>query len=186
MQWSAIQWGQLLSLLIMAFALGLDAFSLGLGMGMRGLSRWEILKISGWIGLFHMVMPLMGLIAGRTLNSFVGNVAAWLGGGLLFLLGVHMIWSSFVKREEKVFNHTTNLGLILFSLSVSMDALSVGFSLGLFKTDILITVFVFGVMGFLMSCTGLVLGRFIGDWAGEYGEAFGGMILVAFGLKIFF
>jgi putative Mn2+ efflux pump MntP len=35
-----------------------------------------------------------------------------------------------------------------------------------------------------MSCIGLSLGKYVGQWLGEYGEAFGGLILVAFGIKI--
>jgi putative Mn2+ efflux pump MntP len=183
MEWTMVEWGQLLSLLIMAFALGLDAFSLGLGVGMRGVTFREILKISSMIGFFHVVMPWIGLIVGRTLNDMVGNIATYLGGGLLLLLGVNMVWSSF-REDESFIDHTTGWGLILFSMSVSIDALSVGFSLGLFEMEIWLTVLIFGILGWVMSCIGLSLGKYVGQWLGEYGEAFGGLILVAFGIKI--
>jgi putative Mn2+ efflux pump MntP len=177
------EWGQLLSLLIMAFALGLDAFSLGLGVGMRGVSYKGILKISSMIGVFHIVMPWIGLIVGRTLNDLVGDIATYLGGSLLLLLGIHMVWSSF-REEDSFIDHTTRWGIILFSMSVSIDALSVGFSLGLFETEIWVTVLSFGMIGWLMSCLGLSMGKYVGQWLGEYGEAFGGLILVVFGIKI--
>lgn len=34
-----------------------------------------------------------------------------------------------------------------------------------------------------MSITGLMLGRKAGRWVGEYGEAVGGVILLAFGAR---
>ena len=50
--------GELLTLSIMAFALGMDAFSVGLGMGMIQLRFRQILYIGLVIGIFHMFMPL--------------------------------------------------------------------------------------------------------------------------------
>jgi putative Mn2+ efflux pump MntP len=184
MEWTTLQWGQILSLLIMAFALGLDAFSLGLGVGMRGVTVREIWKISSMIGLFHVIMPLIGLIVGRSLNQMMGDVATFIGGALLLVLGIHMVYSSFNSNNEATMDYTTGWGLLLFSLTVSMDALSVGFSLGLFQTEIWFTIVTFGCLGWLMSCLGLALGRYIGNWLGDYGEALGGFILVAFGIKI--
>jgi len=36
MEFTLPQWGQLITLIMMAFALGMDAFSLGIGLGMKG------------------------------------------------------------------------------------------------------------------------------------------------------
>jgi putative Mn2+ efflux pump MntP len=183
MELTSIDWGQIFSLGVMGFALGLDAFSLGLGVGMRGVTRREIVKISVLIGLFHVIMPWLGLIVGHTLNDIVGSVATILGGSLLLFLGFHMVWSSF-QDEENIVDYSTGWGLILFAMSVSVDAFSVGFSLGLFEMKVWLTVLIFGVLGGVMSACGLSLGRYAGAWLGEYGEAVGGLILIAFGLKI--
>ena len=51
---SGIQIGQLMTIGIMAIALGLDAFSLGIGIGMKGIRLIDILKISIVIGIFHV------------------------------------------------------------------------------------------------------------------------------------
>ena len=50
--------GEIVTLLLMAFALGMDAFSVGLGMGMFKLRLRQIFKIGITIGLFHVWMPL--------------------------------------------------------------------------------------------------------------------------------
>lgn len=175
--------GQFFTILIMAIALGMDAFSLGIGIGMKGIRLFDILKISVVIGIFHILMPLMGMFMGHYVGSLLGHVATSAGGILLILLGTHMVYSSFRGDAVPSIDHRTLWGLFVFSLSVSIDSFSVGVSLGMFSTDIVLTVLLFGAFGSLMSIAGLLLGRHMGSWAGDYGEAFGGIILLVFGLK---
>jgi manganese efflux pump family protein len=179
---AAAQAGQLMTVLIMSFALGLDAFSLGVGIGMRGIRRLDIVKLSFVIGLFHIVMPLLGMIAGYYVSTLLGNVATFVAGGLLLLLGGHMIYSSMRGGAAQPFDHRTLWGILVFALSVSIDSFSVGVSLGMFATDVVLTVLMFGIVGGVMSVLGLSLGRKVSYSMGEYGEAFGGVILFVFGL----
>lgn len=180
------QWGQLSTIVIMAIALGMDAFSLGIGLGMRGIRLLHIVYISMVIAIFHIVMPLMGMFTGHYVSTILGGVAVATGGGLLVLLGCHMIYSALSSGRAPYFDIGTVWGLLLFSLSVSIDSFAVGISLGLFASEIVITVILFGVFGGIMSVMGLMLGRRVGKWMGEYGEAFGGVILLVFGLKFLF
>ncbi|RKN78822.1 manganese efflux pump MntP family protein [Paenibacillus ginsengarvi] len=175
--------GQLITIIVMAIALGMDAFSLGIGIGLRGIRLLDILKISFVIGLFHVIMPLAGMFMGHYVGSLLGDVATITGGALLILLGAHMIFSSFKGPEVRAFDHRTFLGLIVFALTVSIDSMSVGVSLGIFATDIAFTVLMFGGFGGVMSVCGLLLGRHAGSWIGDYGEAVGGVILLAFGIR---
>jgi putative Mn2+ efflux pump MntP len=94
-----------------------------------------------------------------------------------------MVYTSFSKKETVVIDYRSIWGVLLFSLSVSIDSLSVGVSLGLFATDIIMTVLLFGLFGGVMSVLGLLVGRNAGKWAGQYGEALGGIILIAFGIR---
>lgn len=175
--------GQLITIIVMATALGMDAFSLGIGIGMRGIRLLDILKISLVVGLFHIIMPLMGMFTGQYVSTLLGDVALIAGGGLLSLLGLHMIYSSLRGEEVRSIDHSSMWGLLIFSLSVSIDSFSVGISLGLFATDIILTVLMFGSFGAAMSIAGLLIGRKAANWLGEYGEALGGVILLAFGVK---
>ncbi|AQR78678.1 manganese efflux pump MntP family protein [Paenibacillus larvae] len=178
--------GQFTTILIMAFVLGMDAFSLGIGMGMRGIRVLDILKISFIIGLFHILMPLTGVFMGHYVSSFLGHVAASAGGALLILLGAHMVYCSFKGESVQTLNYSSIWGIFVFALMVSIDSFSVGVSLGMFATDVMLTVLTFGLLGGAMSIFGLLLGRRVGTWIGEYGEAIGGVILLAFGLKFLF
>lgn len=180
---SPLLWGQFISIGLMALALGLDALSLGLGIGMRGIRKLDIAKISVVTALFHILMPLAGMWMGGYISALIGKVATICGGVLLLLLGAHMVYSSLRAEESPTYDHRSFWGLMLFSLSVSIDSFSVGVSLGMFAGDVLMTVLMFGTAGGLMSVAGLTLGRRVGEWVGEYGEALGGVILLAFGIR---
>ena len=60
---------QLIPLIIMVFALGMDAFSVSLGMGMMALKIRQILYIGVTIGIFHIIMPFIGMVLGRFYQS---------------------------------------------------------------------------------------------------------------------
>ncbi|RXT08688.1 manganese efflux pump MntP family protein [Ammoniphilus sp. CFH 90114] len=184
MEWDIIQWGQFYTILMIGIALGMDAFSLGIGMGMLRIRLRTIAKVSLLIGLFHVIMPLIGIGSGKFLSSVVGDVATFIGGLILCFLGANMIWGSIFQVEGERTNYKTEgFGLLLFALSVSVDALSVGLSFGLFKTDIILAVLIFGIIGMAMTCCGLLLGKHVGHRLGGFGEALGGVIIFAFGIK---
>lgn len=174
--------GQFLTLLIIAMALGFDAFSLGLGIGLKGIRLLDILKLGIIIALFHMIMPVGGILTGQLVSGLLGNVATIAAGVLLMLLGGHMIYSSVRGEEVQSFNHRSPIGLLVLAMSVSVDAFSVGVTLGMFSADMWLTILLFGLFGGLMSMLGLLLGRKVSGKLGEYGEACGGAILLVFGL----
>ena len=53
-----------------------------------------------------------------------------IGGALLLLIGIQMIYSSF-RSEEEAMIKPVGFGLIVFSLSVSLDSFSAGLSFGM-------------------------------------------------------
>ena len=171
-----------MTILIMAVALGMDAFSLGLGIGLKGVRKLDVLKLSSTIALFHVLMPLAGMLTGRYVSGLLGGVATSAGGALLLLLGGHMVYSSLRGEAVRSIDHRTVWGLLLFALSVSVDSFSVGVSLGMFAAQMMAAVLAFGFFGGFMSVVGLMLGRRFSGRLGGYGEALGGAILFAFGV----
>jgi putative Mn2+ efflux pump MntP len=174
--------GQTLTILLMALALGMDAFSLSLGIGMRGIRLMSIAKISAAIALFHVFMPLAGFFTGKYVSALLGDLAVMIGGGLLIALGGHMIYSSIRGDAVQSIDLGSVFGLLAFAMSVSVDSLSVGVSLGMFASDLVMTVMLNWLFGGLMTATGLIIGRGVGQMVGDYGEALGGAILLAFGI----
>jgi putative Mn2+ efflux pump MntP len=177
-------WGQLITLSIIAIALGMDAFSLGLGLGMRKPSRNRTVLISSFIAIFHVFMPLVGIWIGQFLSIYFHHIAVIVGGALLCLLGLQMFWSSIQDKENALpFSDRTVFGLLLIAFSVSLDSLSAGLSLGFFATDPMIAVILCGLAGGLMSWIGLSFGRLMGNWIGKYGEVLGGVVLISLGIQ---
>ncbi|MFV2047702.1 manganese efflux pump MntP family protein [Metabacillus sp. YM-086] len=177
--------GELVTLFIMALALGMDAFSVGLGMGLIRLRMRQIFYIGITIGVFHIWMPLVGMLIGRLLSDTFGTIATLLGGTLLILLGIQMIFASFKKDDEPLIT-PVGFGLIVFALSVSLDSFSVGLSLGIYGAKTFLTVMMFGVVSMVLTWIGLLVGKRVQNWLGAYSEALGGSILLAFGLKLLF
>lgn len=175
--------GELITLIIMGFALSMDAFSVGLGMGMYQIRLRQIFKIGITIGLFHIIMPLLGMVTGHFLSERFGDIAAILGGVLLLIIGVQMIWSGFQEKENSVFT-PAGVGLLLFSISVSIDSFSVGLTLGIYGAKIVMVILSFGIGACILSWLGLLLGRKVQGWLGTYSEALGGSILMIFGIKL--
>ncbi|MFD3446692.1 manganese efflux pump MntP family protein [Microbacteriaceae bacterium 4G12] len=177
--------GELLTLVLMAFALGLDAFSVSLGMGMIQLRLRQVFYIGMTIGIFHIMMPLLGIIIGRFLTEKLGSLATLLGGILLIGLGFHIVYSTlFGEKESRI--APVGLGLILFAFSVSIDSFSVGLSLGIYGARTLATIVIFGAVSTFLTWLGLLLGRHAKRMFGVYGEVLGGAILIAFGIKLLF
>ena len=173
----------LIALFMMAIAVGLDAFSVAMGMGMLPLRLKQILKIGLTIGSFHVIMPLAGMLIGGILSEYFGKIALLAGGVLLLLLGAQMIFYSFQKDESPIVQ-PIGFGLILFALSVSLDSFSVGLSLGIYGAKIVVTVILFGAVSMVMTWMGLLLGRHFQKIFGSYSEVLGGCVLFTFGIKL--
>lgn len=192
---------EILTLLLVSVALGTDAFALSLGIGMRGITIKQILVLSGTVMIFHVVMPLVGLALGNYLGNLVGNVATVIGSLILFIIGLNMIRENY--RSKKTYTlkeantvlrkpfQTVNVeskegffSLMALGASVSMDALTVGVSLGVFKFVIPIALIAMGLTAGVMTASGLVLGQKFGDWLGAKAELAGGIILIIIGIKL--
>lgn len=176
------------TLMALAVALGTDAFSLCVGVGLAGVNRRQVLLLSVTVLLFHVFMPLTGWVAGELAGNVLGRAAAVAGALLLVYLGVRMVWNTWRNGGELEPNTIkfTAWGLILLGASVSMDALSVGFTLGTRQVNLLLTAGIIGVVAGAMTAGGLVFGRFLGSWVGEKAQLVGGLILVGIGVKLFF
>ncbi|HLR01202.1 MAG TPA: manganese efflux pump MntP family protein [Virgibacillus sp.] len=177
--------GELFSMSFMAFALGMDAFSVSLGLGMQQLRLKRVAIIGIIIGLTHMLLPAIGMLLGLFISSRIGHYTVLVGGLLLAAIGIHMIYAAFQEKSNRIIQ-TTGIGLIIFALSVSMDSFSVGLSLGMSSAKAAVAIIMFGFFSTVLTWTGLLLGRKMHGLLGVYSEIVGGTILFAFGLRVLF
>ncbi|NPV26712.1 MAG: manganese efflux pump [Firmicutes bacterium] len=191
------------TLLLVAIALGTDALSVAIGIGISGIRRRDIALLSGVISFFHVLMPLIGLFLGSVLGVMIGQYAALIGAGGLVLIGLQMVWhhlpeqaptvvswQEWRERSGRVAVTATRCyaptlgGMVVLAGSVSLDALSVGFSLGTIRVNLPFAVMTMGVVAGLMTVVGLVFGRRLGGWLGEKAGVVGGAILVLIGVRM--
>jgi putative Mn2+ efflux pump MntP len=74
--------------------------------------------------------------------------------------------------------------LLLLVTSVSIDALTVGFSLGTVKMPIALTVAIMGIVAGSMTFLGFKGGKWAGRLMGSYAQMAGGIILMLLALKM--
>lgn len=176
---------QLLQITFIGLALGTDAFSLSIGIGMKRICAYDILKTSVIIGIFHVIMPLIGLLLGEILGTALGVYAKYIGSILIALIGVNMLIESCKDNGEKDCDKKiVGWSLIILAISVSLDALTVGLGLGTIGFSLPLAVGIIGIFGGVMTSIGLIFGRYLGAWFGEKSEFVGGIVLIILGLRI--
>lgn len=174
-----------ISILLMAIALAMDAFSVSLsnGFSLKNITKMQTLWFGIFFGGFQAVMPLIGWLAGTQLQVIIASIAPWVAFALLVLIGANMIRES-LSDDDEVVNNFSFKKLTLLAVATSIDAFAVGVAYAVIKVDILIPIIVIGIVAFLFSIVGIVLGKKIGDYFGDKVEILGGVILILLGVKI--
>jgi putative Mn2+ efflux pump MntP len=175
-----------LELLAVAIALGCDAFSVAIGVGALGLSNRRIFRLSWHFGLFQFFMPLIGLAIGQMTAEVLGRAGHWVAAGCLALIGLNMVRQALQPSHETVRRSDPTRGwtLVLLSVSTSIDALIVGFGLGLLGLNILLACIVIGITASMMTVAGMFIGAGAARAIGARAEMAGGIVLM--GLAVIF
>jgi putative Mn2+ efflux pump MntP len=133
-------------------------------------------------------MPIIGLVIGHQLAAKLGNNANIVGGLLLGLCGSYLIFSALRNidnKEVKMATHSWGK-LLIAGLSLSMDNLIVGFSLGTRHQPLPLAVLIIGTTSVAMSLLGLQIGNKLSTSIEKYSEIASGLILLMLGLAIGF
>jgi len=176
----------IVSTIFIAFSLAMDAFSVSVTSGIttRNIKLYQILKMGFSFGFFQTFMPILGWLIGSSLKVYISNIDHWIAFGLLSFVGLRMIYES-IKGEHQVVNPFDNKTLILLSISTSIDALAVGVSFSFLDISILVPVLIVGVITFILSSIGILMGNGLRHFFENIKvEIFGGLILIGIGIKI--
>ncbi|GHO98579.1 hypothetical protein KSF_086270 [Reticulibacter mediterranei] len=211
----------MMSLLIFLLPLGLDSLSVSLSLGMKSkttksdsaphlLSLW--LNSALLFAATEMLMPLVGLAIGYELSWALSEVLSVIGPLLLIGIGLWEVVEEarelLEKRNQKMHPATVSsppkpsrtrlawapqwIRPLLLALSISMDELVVGFSLGSVtplaahegNVSLLIICLCIGIQGCLMTILGLALGRWLGTSmkaVKQWNEWIAGLLLIGLG-----
>ena len=172
-------------IIILAFALGIDAFSVALAVGTGGSTFRQAFRLSFHFGLFQFLMPIIGWLVGRNVTSLVQRYDHWIAFALLFVIGVKMIYEALRHEPEKTTgDRTRGWSLIALSIATSIDALGAGVGMGILKTTLLYPCAIIGVTAAAMTLVGIKLGSVASAVIGSRMEAVGGVVLILLSLKM--
>jgi putative Mn2+ efflux pump MntP len=177
----------IVSILIIAVGLSMDCFAVALGTGfsMGKIRKIQVLRMSLSFGIFQAIMPVIGWLVGRTVMDYVAPYDHWVAFGLLAIVGGHMIWEFFEKKEkDKTVDVTWGVRLLVLSVATSIDSLAVGLSFAFLEVNIGMAVAIIGAVAFIVTAVGVIIGRKVGQLIGRWAELAGGLILIGIGLRI--
>ncbi len=178
---------------VLFLSLGLDTLAVALSLGIAGLPRARWVRVGLSFALFEGLMPVVGLLIGRHLSGILGEVAAYAAAGLLIVLGGYEIREALADDDTEQAGTgaspaampAVGLRSTLFrGLSVSLDELAVGFSLGVLHVPLAPALGYVAVQAFVLTFVGLWLGGRVGARLGERAELAAGVLLVLLGIAM--
>lgn len=170
----------MLLVFLMAVSLSMDAFSLALAYGTLGMNNKDKLVLSLVVGIFHLIMPLLGIFAGELLLSLFKFNPDILVAIILSFIGIQMIISSF-KNEDEI-KPLKFSEFFLFGLAVSVDSFSLGITLPNMGLSTVLAPTIFAIISCLFTFIGLFIGNKIEKLLGDVATVIGGAILTIIGL----
>jgi manganese efflux pump family protein len=143
--------------LVLGFVLSLDNFRVSIALGTVPFGMKRAVQVALTFGLWDAIMPLIGLLIGNQIGEAVGDVAEYVGAAALGGYGLYLVISALRNPEPDELDHPW--ALFGIPLTLSLDNLFAGASLGLLGLSPWVSATVFGVMTAVLSLVGLQLGR---------------------------
>ncbi len=211
----------LLQPLLFILPLGLDTLGVSLSLGIKSVSLQAFQEenekgiLPNWLrsaiffSLAEMLMPLVGLLIGYAVSLAISTIMHYLGAVILIAIGLWELLGEvreYINKRGKLektvsrqLTSTTSPSSrcfqwgqqLLLALSVSLDELAIGFSLGSITNGKAINPFILclliGLQGFLMTLLGLSLGRTLSTHIKplkEWSEILSAFLLIGLGILL--
>ena len=174
----------MLRLLAFVLPLGLDSFAVAAAIGaVQVTTARQRLRISLVFVIFEGGMPLIGLGLGSALARGIGPAADYLAAAAVIGAGAWILLAGDKDKEDRASRLTSSHGLALVALgiSISMDELAIGFSIGLAGVPVAVVIVAIALQAFLAAQLGLALGAKIGERWRERAEQVAGIALILLG-----
>jgi putative Mn2+ efflux pump MntP len=172
-----------LKLLAFVLPLGLDSFAVAAAVGaVQAMTVWSRLRISLAFVIFEGGMPLIGLALGTALARGIGQAAGYLAGVAVIAIGAWMLLAGDNDEEEASrITASRGLALIALGLSISLDELAIGFTIGLAHLAAAAVIVAIAVQAFLAAQVGLAAGARLGKRWRERAEQAAATALILLG-----
>lgn len=176
-----------IEIILIAIGLSLDAFAVSItsGVTINNLKVRHAFKIAAFFGIFQAIMPLIGYLAGISLNKYITSYDHWIAFGLLAFIGGKMIYEGFqIEKCEMDKDCLNSVTLLILAIATSIDALAVGVVFSSLSLSIIIPVIIIGLITFVICFAGVYIGDKFGSFFEKKMELIGGAVLILIGLKI--
>ena len=180
-----------IAVVLLALAMSTDAFAAAVGKGTALQNpRWsEALRTGLIFGCIEAMTPIVGWALGYAAADHVKDWDHWIAFTLLLLLGGRMIFSALKASPEVVVEKPSSHGfwvLVVTGFATSIDAMAVGVGLAFLDVKIFPIAAAIGFATFVMVTIGVMVGRVLGNIAGRWAEALGGIVLIGIGAVILY
>jgi len=177
---------ELFEIIAIGIGLAMDAFAVSIckGLSMKKIDWKKAIIIALYFGIFQALMPILGYFLGSTFSSFVQSVDHWIAFILLAIIGGNMIKDSTDDEVEKRNDKVDVKTMLLLAIATSIDALAVGVTFAFFEVNLLLSISIIGIITFVLSFLGVIIGNKFGDKFQNRAELAGGIVLIIIGLKI--
>lgn len=176
----------LAKLIALVIPLGLDTFAVAAGLGMLGPSALTRRRVSLVFIAFEAGMPLIGLALGAPLGRAIGSAADFVAVGVLLAFGLYTLLGSEAGEERALAEFADPHGpaMLLLGLSISLDELAIGFTLGLLRLPVVPVIVLIAVQTLAVTQLGLRLGGRLGERRRELAERLAGVALTVLALVL--
>ena len=159
--------------------LGLDTFAIAAALGMTRLTVSQRIRFGLLFAAFEGGMPVAGLLVGVGLGRVIGGFSEYVAIAALAGLGFYMLFGR-DEDDERVQRLVASTGtaMIVLGLSVSLDELAIGFSLGLLNVPIVPAIVLIAAQAFIVSQVGFAIGGKVGEATREGAERLAGAVLI--------
>jgi putative Mn2+ efflux pump MntP len=173
-----------LKLLAFVLPLGLDSYAVAAAIGASQVTTVrQRLRISVVFVLFEGGMPLIGLGLGSALARGIGQAASYLAGAAVIAIGAWMLLTGDGDEDEKASRIPASRGLALIALglSISLDELAIGFTIGLTHLPVTAVIVAIALQALIAVQVGLATGAQIGERWRERAERVAAIALILLG-----
>lgn len=177
------------AIVIIALGLSVDSFAVSVtsGLSMPKIRFFEAIKLAFLLALFQAAMPVIGWLLESSVKRLIEPIDHWIAFGFLLIIGGKMIIESLIAHEEKkILNPMIFHVAVVLAIATSLDALGVGFSLALVLDNIFPAVIIIGIITFIASMTGILVGKKTVSKVTKFAEIIGGIVLISIGIAILF
>ena len=169
-----------IDIILTGIGLAMDAMAVSIckGLTMNKIVFKDMIIVALYFGMFQFMMPIFGYIGGFYLASIITKVDNIVAFILLSIIGINMIKEGIVGEGNNVNSDINYKVMFPLAIATSIDAFTVGISFAFLKVNLFFSTIVIGIITFILSLIGIIIGYNFGIRFQKSSLIFGGFALI--------